>query len=358
MAPKNRSEDGIAGMTSRERLLAAAAGRRCDRVPVSPFGFGRLDPSGQWAQRLVGECDCFLTVSVCRGIFQGQNAVQETRTEGDYTHVTTHTPQGDLTRVIKRTEQARHTVTFPCRRPRDLEKLLSIEWALPPMDGDAFLNACATYGEEALVLAEWPDAVCMPAEWLSPVDFCLLWADEPDLMRAAVAEAARRLQVAASAAAANGVDGFRIIGAEYATTQLGPAAFRELVVEHDRELVAQMHADGAVVYYHMHGPVMAYLDDVARIDVDFLDPIEMPPYGDADLSRAAEVIDGRFCVVGTFDDMEMLEKWPLDRVVGEAAKRLAEFGTRSICLGGSASGTYTERAAAAFCAMAKMARDG
>jgi len=343
-------------MTSRQRLLAAGRCQPCDRVPVSPFGFGHLDPEAPVARQMVNVCDAFLEVSLRVNIFGGKNYREEKRREGDLLRVTIPTPRGDLTRVIKTTEVARHTVEFPCKGPTDLERFLSIPWEPPDVDGRAYSDACHRYGEEALVLVGWPDAICMPAEWLSPQDFCLLWADAPDLMRAAIAEAGRRCEICAEAACRAGMRGFRIIGGEYASTQLGPRAFDELVLGPDRRLVDVMHRHGALAYYHMHGPMMEYLDRIARIGVDYLDPIEMPPYGDAELERAAEIVDGRYCIVGTFDDMEVLEKWPLEKLKDAAQDRLRRYGRTGICLGGSASGTYTERAARAFCALADLMR--
>ena len=41
-------------MTSRERMLAAQRGERPDRVPVSPFGLGHLDPQSTIAAELKG----------------------------------------------------------------------------------------------------------------------------------------------------------------------------------------------------------------------------------------------------------------------------------------------------------------
>lgn len=355
MMPGKRRTDGTSpapSMTSRQRLLAAARCAPCDRVPVSPFGLGRLPADGPVARNVVAHCDPFIEVSLGVNVFGGRNYVEQRRDEGDCVRVTIPTPRGDLTRVIKVTPEARHTVEFPCKGAADLESFLSVPWAPPEPDAARYLDQAAQLGEEALVLVGCPDAVCLPAEWLSPADFCLLWADEPGLMSAAVAEAARRVETCVDAACRAGIGGFRIIGAEYVSVQLGPMAFDELVGQHDRRLVELMHRHGAFAYYHMHGPVMRYLDTVAEIGIDYLDPVEMPPYGDADLARACEVVDGRFCIVGTFDDMEVLGKWPLERIGDAARERLRQYGTRGICLGGSASGTYGEQAARAFCALA------
>jgi len=349
-----RADGSPQPMTSRQRLLAAARCEPCDRVPVSPFGLGRLDPQGEVAAELIRRCDSFLEAGLGVNVFGGANYREERRIEGDFTRVVIPTPNGALTRVIKKTSVATHSVEFPCKGPADLERFLSITWEPQPPNLSSYRATCERWGEEALVLASCPDGLCMPAELMSPQDFCLLRADAPGLMAAAVGEAARRAEAYVEAACLAGIRGFRLLGGEYASTQLGPRAFEELVVAHDRRLVEIMHRHGALAYCHNHGRIMGYLDAMARIGVDYLDPLEMPPCGDMELERAREIIDGRFCIVGTFDDMEMLGKWPLERVKEAARDRLRRYGTRGICLGGSASGTYTERAARAFLAMAEV----
>jgi uroporphyrinogen-III decarboxylase len=344
-------------MTSRQRLLAAARCEPCDRVPVSPFHLGRLDPDGDATAEMLSRCDPFIEVRAGADVFGGRNYHEDLRDEGNLRLGTIHTPAGDLTRAVKTTEVARHTVEYPCKGPADLEKYLSIPFEPEEPDMSAYHEACLRYGEEALVLVGMPDAVCLPAQLMKPEDFCLLWADAPALMQAVVGEAARRVEAFVEAACRAGARGFRIIGGEYASTQLGPRAFEELVVGPDRRLVEIMHRHGALAYFHNHGPMMRYLEPIARIGPDFLDPLEMPPYGDVDLERAREIIAGRYCIVGTFDDMEMLEKWPTEKTVAEARERLRRYGELGICLGGSASGTYGERAARAFCAIADAVRE-
>jgi len=342
-------------MTSRRRLLAAARCESCDRVPVSPFGLGHLDPKGAAARELVRRTDPFLEVGLGVNFFGGANYRDNRREEGDLLHISIPTPRGTLTRVVKSTAVARHTVRFPCNGPADLDRFLSIPWEAPEPDVDRYIAQRREAAEDALVLVLCPDAICMPAELMNPQEFCLLWADEPDLMARVVAQAARRVEAVLEAACRAGVRAFRIIGGEYASVQLGPRAFDELVVQHDRRLVEIMHRHGAIAYYHNHGPVMQFLNAFAEIAPDFLDPVEMPPYGDADLERVRDVIDGRYCIVGTLDDMEMLEKWPIEKVKAAARDRLERYGQRGFCLGGSASGTYGERAARAFMAMVEVA---
>ncbi len=345
-------------MTSRERILAAIHCQQPDRVPVSPFGLGHLDPNGEPARRLIALTDPFIEAAVSGGNpVLGASADVTTEQQGNVTITTYHTPAGDLVSRYKRTKMTGAQVDFPLKTTADMEKLLSIPYEAPEPDVSAFLARKDEIGEEALVLAGVADAMCFPAEYFSPEDLCLAWADDPTAIEQMVAVAAERVNRWVEKACAAGVDAWRIIGGEYASVQLGPDAFRRLVVRYDTELVDIMHHYGAIAYFHNHGPMRNFLDDIAAIGVDALDPLEAPPWGDTDLRVAMERIGDRVCLVGNLDDMEVIEKLSRQEVQDIARERLEAAGPRAFCLGGTASGTYTEKGADNFIAMVEVAED-
>jgi len=155
-----------------------------------------------------------------------------------------------------------------------------------------------------------------------------------------------------------GVEGFRIVGGEYVSVQLGPRAFRELVIPFDTELARVIHQHGAVAYYHNHGRVTRYLPLLADLGMDALDPLEAPPWGDVDLAHARRAVGGQLCLVGNLDDMEIVDALPTEEVVAIARERLRAAGRRAFVLGGTASGSYGERGARNFLAMADMVARG
>jgi len=154
-----------------------------------------------------------------------------------------------------------------------------------------------------------------------------------------------------------GVTDFRIIGGEYVTAQIGPDGMEDLIRVPDRELIDTIHAYGGIAFYHNHGPVMRFLEDFAYIGVDFLEPMEAPPWGDVDLGKAKEIIGDRYCMVGNLDDMEVVEKLDAEEVKRIARSRIEEAGVRGFILSGTASGTFTEKGAENFIAMAEVARE-
>ena len=343
-------------MTSRERILAAIRGEKVDRVPVSPFGMGRVSLDSAIGRALLAETDPFLEAWSGGDPLAGSDVPATSHNEGDTVVTTIHTPKGDLTRRWRSTGITSAQTEFPLKGPEDAEKFLSLPYAPPPMDLTRFHQLRERAGQEALVMVGIPNAICLPATWFSPEEFCMAWADAPDVMRTLCKVASERILAFVERLLQGGVDAFRIIGGEYASVQLGPRAFRELVTPFDTELVALMHRYGAIAYYHNHGKVMEYLDLLADLGIDAMDPLEAPPWGDVDLRAARARVGDRLCFVGNLDDMEVIDRLPEEEVVAIARERLEAAGDRRFILGGTASGTYTERAARNFIAMAAMVK--
>jgi uroporphyrinogen-III decarboxylase len=344
-------------MTSRQRILAAMKLDKPDRVPVTPFGLGKLDPNGSMAQELIEKTDPILTVGAGGNAFVGQDVKTTVQKNGDATTTIYHTPKGDLTRIVRNTGITSATVQFPLNTPEDVEKFLSIPYVAPEVDAQAFHALKTKAGEEALVMVGIANAVCLPASWFSPEGFCLSWIDTPDLVLQLTAIAATRTNAYVEALCKAGVDAFRIIGGEYASVQLGPVGFDKLVMAFDPELAAIMHRYDAIAYYHNHGPVTQFLDRFADLGIDAIDPLEAPPWGDLDLAEAKRRIGNQVCLVGNLDDMEILEKCDLKTVQKMARECLEKAGPDGYLLAGTASGTYTEPAARNFIALVDVVKE-
>lgn len=343
-------------MTSRERLLCAFELGMPDRVPVAPFGFGHVDPDSEIGLALVRETD-FIQCVGGPGGFLGTAVKTRVDTDGDSTITIIETPKGVLRSVTRRTAITTAQVEFPCKTADDVEKLLSVPYEpVREIDATEFNHWKDRLGDEGIVLFGFPDAICVPAGFFSPEDFALLWADARDAFLELIRVANERLCEQAQLCCRAGIDAFRFLGGEYASTQLGPDAYQQTVTEPDRQISDIMHQHGALVYYHNHGPVMRYLELLADIGMDACDCFEAPPWGDCDLRAAKARIGDRVCFVGNLDDMEVIDKLPEEQVCAIARERLEQAGPQGFVLGGTASGTYTERGARAFIAMARMVR--
>lgn len=346
-------------LSSRERILRAIRCEPVDRVPVTPFGWGHLRLDDTFTQEFIRCTDPFLTVGVGGNVFSGSRFGEfvASRQEGRDTVTEIDTPKGKLERVYRRTDITGYTVKFPCEVADDVDAYLSVPFTASEPDGSHFHAMRERYEDAGLVIAGIPNAVCLPAEVMSPESFCLMWADEPARFRDIVDKCQERLIEYVESACRAGVDVFRIVGAEYVTEQLGPVAFEALCLSQDADLVSLIHRHGGIAYYHCHGDVQQYLRYFAEVGIDALDPLETPPYGDADLREARRIVAGSYCLVGGLDDMEVFEIRTRDKVLEMARASLEAAGTTGYCLGGSASGTFTQRAAENFMAAVEVARE-
>jgi len=342
-------------MTSRERILAAVRFEKVDRAPVSPWGFGKIGPDSPLGRELLLKTDLVADVGAGGDPVLGKAAKVSHRQEGDTTATIIHTPKGELTSKYRRTEITGATIEFSLKEPDDIEKMLAIPYEPPDVDISEYKRWCDLIGNEGLVMVCISNGVGVPASWFSPEGFCLAWADAPGLVEKLTAVMTERLADYAGRLCRAGVTAFRIIGGEFASVQLGPQGFKTLCVPYDRELVGAIHKHGAVAHYHNHGPVMRFLEDFAEIGMDSLDPLEAPPWGDADLREARRRLGNRVCFLGNLDDMEVVDKLPTAEVLAIARERLEAAGDRGFILGGTASATFGEQGARNFIAMAEMA---
>ncbi len=309
------------------------------------------------AQRLIKETDPFIGVGVGGGsYFLGTAAQSHSETQGDRTITTIETPSGPMRSVRRRTSITSAQVEFPCKTADDVEKLLAIPYEPPQVDATPFLQRKDEIGEDGLVLCGMPNPGMIPAVYFSPEDYCLLWIEGRDAFMRLVEVATERCLPWVEQACKAGVDGFRIVGGEYASTQLGPEAFDMTMRDPDRKLADLMHEHGAVCYYHNHGPMMAFLDSLAEIGIDALDPLEAPPWGDCDLGDAKQRVGDKFCLVGNLDDMEVIEKLDGQTIEKMAEELIEAAGPDGFCLGGTASGTFTEPAAENFIRMVEVSK--
>ena len=344
-------------MTSRERILAAMRFEKVDRVPISPFGLGKLPDGSSIMAELLEKTDPFIESGVPGEWIFGTNSERIVQRDGDTATIIRRTPLGDLVEKHRNTGIATACIEFALKTPEDAEKFLSIEYAAPDVvDTSAFFARKAEIGEQGMVLCGMADAVLVPAILLRPEDFCFWWADYPDLLLELTNVASKRLNDWVDRLCKAGVDAFRIVGGEFASVQLGPKGFDTLVLEQDKELMDIIHSHGAIAYYHNHGHVMNYMSRFREIGMDALDPLEAPPWGDANLKEARAICGDKVAFVGNLDDMEILDKRSAEEVKSMALELLSAAGDRGFILGGTASATYTEHAARNFISLVDVAQ--
>jgi len=343
-------------LTSRQRLLCAMHLGTPDRVPVAPMEFGCLDPESSLARELIERTDFIHFVELDGNPYLGAAARVDRDNEGNKTIITFHTPQGPLHSVVERTDVTWARTEFPCKSYADAEKILAIPYQPSAPDATAYHHWDEKIGEQGVVMVTIVDGICWPAELFSAQDFCLMWVEARDLMIELTEVATERLCHFYRQLCEAGVELFRIVGGEYASVQLGPEAYQRLVVEPDRRLVDVIHQYGGIAYFHNHGPITKYYEQLLQIGIDALDPLEAPPWGDCDIAEAKDRIGSKICLVGNLDDMEVLGKYPTEEVLAMGQELIEKAGPDGFILAGTASGTYTEHAARNFMALAELSK--
>jgi len=151
-------------MTSRERLLCALQRGTPDRVPVAPYGMGRIDPESELGQQLIECTDIFGDVYwEGDAVVLGRAARVHTETEGDQTITVYETPQGPLQSVTRRTAITSAQVKFACQSPEDADKILAMPYEPLQVDTHKYHCWSEKIGEKGLVLVTILDGVCWPA---------------------------------------------------------------------------------------------------------------------------------------------------------------------------------------------------
>lgn len=344
-----------APMTSRERMLVAIHHEKPDRIPVSPWGLGWVDEGSALAAELIARTDPWLEIDLgCRPVGGATYPLEEQR-QGNVLRRIVHAPGRDLVAVWTTTAQTTACTEPFCKSLTDIEALLAIPYVRPHPDVERFHAHKREVGQDGLAVVGVADGLCYPNDMLGTEYCSYLWVTKPEVIRGMVATAAERTLRVVEEACQRGVDCFRIIGGEYATQLMGPSAWDELIVPFDRPLVELIHSHGAIAHYHNHGYMQRFLEAIADLGIDSLDPVEQPPYGDIEMHEAVARIGDRVCLVGGLDDMEVLETRPAEEVERMAADLLERAGTTGWMLGGTSSGIYGQAAARNFIALVEVA---
>jgi len=232
-----------------------------------------------------------------------------TRRDPDTNTVWTEEP------LLKNTEDLAAFLTLPQRDSDD------------PFQPDSILTAEEQLGDTGIVMLDTPDPLCLAASLFDMAEYTVIALTERTLFHRLLDRFAEALY-SKTEIVASALPGrlWRIYGPEYASPPyLPPYLFRDYVSNYIAPMIQAIHRSGGYVRLHSHGNLKALLDEIARLQVDGLDPIEPPPQGDVHLDFVRRRYGKDMVLFGNLEISD-LENLPTDQFAAKVNLAL-EQGT-------------------------------
>jgi uroporphyrinogen-III decarboxylase len=336
-------------MTGRERLLKTFKRETVDRVPVSPFLYCnavyemfdyRPDIDTFWdppdfdvVEKYVEYCDhfgfdvmhilggvwsvprmqSFRGLPIARAWENWDVTISEARKGNEKRRtITIQTPGGDLRHVENFRQISTHVVVSATdehliKTKEDFEILRKYAPPLDLMDCRMITRAKEATGDRGLVTSGGPgtfnvlnefrklDSVMMDpildeGFYREMVEFFLGWL---------ITRSEKMIEA--------GVDAVEI-GANMATSGVGPKFFEKYVLGYEKRLIDAIHEAGAFTIFHNCGDAAKIMHLYNRLETDCWGYLTPPPYGDVDLDEALRVIRPDMVLRGNIDQVEFMVK--------------------------------------------------
>ncbi len=327
-----------AGMTSRERLLAAIRHQEPDRVPVSPrIGAFLTDYYGcscwQHELRAAKEFDfdpLIILPSPARNYVQAHTASGEdlpgvrltlqVSDQGDrreYRRIF-ETPAGRLTDAASRPKPGRfygRSPDFQRLEPlvKDREDLERLRYLFPEPLASALDHARLideAVGDRGLTEVTINGAIDYRAtDAVGLTNLLLMYAADRPFFDAIVALFQEQVLKETRACLEAGVKIIFGTGFSYSLSQgWSPRTYREVFKPLIREHVDLVHSYDALYHFYDDGRMMEILPDLAEAGVDVVSTLTPPPVGDVDLAEAKRVVGDRMCLKGWVDLLYVVQR--------------------------------------------------
>ncbi len=347
-------------MTGRERLKLTFEGKRADRIPVSPFIWcsnvyemfkyvptidKNLYPDDfDVAQKFVEYNDYFgFDVLLSSGLLwdkyippTAENWDVTINTEGDADKqkrtTIVKTPDGDLKQVMNFNRSSKYLIVFAVeeyliKTKKDFEIFSKY---VPPakfIDCDLMKRASEVIGDRGLVnpathgafntlnqFRKLEDMMMDPIQdegfYRQMMEFLLEW------------NAKHLLEVIDA-----GADSIEL-GANLATSGVGPDFFKKYVLDYENRLAKQVHDAGAYVVYHNCGDAQKIMHLYNDLDIDVWGYVTGPPFGDVILDDVLKIVRPDMALRGNIDQVEFLIKATPDEIKNRVKELLEKVKPR------------------------------
>jgi len=306
----------VIDLNSRQRILAAFYLEEPDTVPVStymsPYWLQNNWVDEQTFWQFVEKSDAIFRVSVAIRPRKKQSRVKIPEKvwnkKGHQIRLyRIETSDNVLQSISETVGYSRRIVEGLLKTEKDIETWLSIPHERVEFDPEPFFKWDRKLGNNGIAIHGLNDPVGTVISLFTIKDFYKFCITKPELIEKLLDAALEREIVFLSDLLEKGVNRFWISGSEYVTpTFLNPKYFSRFVTKYDRKIVNLIHEYDGIAYMHCHGRINDILLEFPKIGIDVLDPLDPPPQGDMDLSKAKRLIGHKICLVGNIDSNNVM----------------------------------------------------
>jgi hypothetical protein len=306
---------GKDAMTSRERITMAASFQEPDRVPIElQFGkWVRNIPEARRLQEFVDrEADNFLSAPLVSWGFMGldseyrEEIIRDVPGEYRWMRRTHHTEAGEFHAITRHSYEHLDSNDFHWERRfihdlDDMRRLAAAPRRPRPFDAEQHLRTVREHiGDRSPDCAALlhPLGTLVRNATMEEVYGWLL--TDADVMRRFLESSTEQIVATiAQVGRAGVVPWFMTFAHEMLIPPwLGMQQFKEWVYTFDKPVNDAIHAIGGKHRSHCHGNCMEFLEVMAEMGVDSIEPLEPPPFGNVNLAEAKRRLHGRMLLSG------------------------------------------------------------
>ncbi|MCR4425594.1 MAG: uroporphyrinogen decarboxylase family protein [Firmicutes bacterium] len=241
---------------------------------------------------------------------------------------TVTTPWGALTGKAVCQRGQRWPIEYMLKKEEDVE-VLSLRPDPADLDLSRLIRLGQLVGDRGVVMFTYPGVIEEAMSLRGAEQFCIDLMERPAWVRKLLARLHEYSAAALTRLCSTGKLDVVIIN-NSSMSMISPDTYSRYGEEMDRDLIRVIKESGAVAVYHNCGRVMAYLDSIARIHPDVLEPLvpaTASTWADADLAEVRRKLGEDVVLMGGFDPA-CLASGDAESIKVEARRCLAQGSIR------------------------------